>query len=489
MSPRPRTSWPRAASSSRSAGEVVELAVEDGDDVAGLVRDRLVAELGVEHLEPLVAEHAGAEGVGRALVGAAVSDARPHVVDELGRRLSGRRIESADPAHAPHSAFHAVAIVSCHLEQPLRDETWARFDALQRRRPGGFDVIALMRPPDAAHGEDEAVWLERARAAAARGPFGLHTHWTSPTHARPTGGDPAARVRDEAEWMRERGLEPTFFCGGGWYTDDDVRRTVAELGLVDCTVRGASRRPGVLPTTHSLGALARGVLGPLPPLRPRVLPRLRPARPVPACCARCRARGARGVGRPRDPLALRADSRRGGARPALAHTIAALVATKPLVGGAIRRRTAPATTPRHPPRLSADIRRPGCFPRPRSSARWLASRRSASPRSSSSTCPRLAGALYLALVLRELYYGERPILWGLPWDAEAKWLPFLTLVTVLVFWRAGLYARARAARRRRADRLVAPARHGDHARLRGRHRLPAHDVRPLRHRVRPERAR
>jgi exopolysaccharide biosynthesis polyprenyl glycosylphosphotransferase len=52
----------------------------------------------------------------------------------------------------------------------------------------------------------------------------------------------------------------------------------------------------------------------------------------------------------------------------------------------------------------------------------------------------LAGSLYLALVLRELYYGERPILWGLPWDAEKNWLPFLALVTVLVFWRAGLYA-------------------------------------------------
>ncbi len=52
----------------------------------------------------------------------------------------------------------------------------------------------------------------------------------------------------------------------------------------------------------------------------------------------------------------------------------------------------------------------------------------------------LAGSLYLALVLRELYYGERPILWGLPWNAEAKWLPFLALVTVLVFWRGGLYA-------------------------------------------------
>jgi exopolysaccharide biosynthesis polyprenyl glycosylphosphotransferase len=52
----------------------------------------------------------------------------------------------------------------------------------------------------------------------------------------------------------------------------------------------------------------------------------------------------------------------------------------------------------------------------------------------------LAGALYVALVLRELYYGERPILWGLAWDAEGEWLPFLALVTVLVFWRAGLYA-------------------------------------------------
>jgi hypothetical protein len=157
-----------------------------------------------------------------------------------------------------------VAAVSCHLEQPLRDETWERFDSLQRRRPGGFDVIALIRPPDAAYGEDAGAWLERARAAAERGPLGLHTHWTSPTHARPTGGDPAARVRNEVAWMRERGLEPAFFCGGGWYTDSGVQRAVQELGLVDCTPRQGRPAPGLLPTTHSLGALARGVVGPLP---------------------------------------------------------------------------------------------------------------------------------------------------------------------------------------------------------------------------------
>jgi len=158
-----------------------------------------------------------------------------------------------------------AAVVSCHVEQPLRDETWARFDALQRRRPGGFDVIALIRPPDPAFGEAEEPWLERARAAAARAPLGLHTHWTSPTHARPTGGDPAARVRAEAAWMRERGLEPAYFCGGGWYTDDAVAAAVQELGLVDCTPRGGVPAPGILPTTHSLGRLARAVLGSLPP--------------------------------------------------------------------------------------------------------------------------------------------------------------------------------------------------------------------------------
>jgi hypothetical protein len=151
-----------------------------------------------------------------------------------------------------------AAIVSCHLERPLDDAAWARFDALQRR----FDLIALIRPPDHAFGEDEGAWLERARSI--RGPLGLHTHWTSPTHARPTNGDPAARVRAEAEWMRERGLEPAYFCGGGWYTDDDVQAAVADLELVDCTPRGGLPAPGVLPTTHSLGQLARAVLRPLP---------------------------------------------------------------------------------------------------------------------------------------------------------------------------------------------------------------------------------
>jgi hypothetical protein len=135
---------------------------------------------------------------------------------------------------------------------------------LQQRRPGGFDVIALMRPPDAAFGEEIEPWLARARAASRRGPLGLHTHWTSPTHARPTAGNPAARVRKEAEWMREHDLAPRYFCGGGWYSDDSVREAVRELGLIDCTERGGLPHTGALPTTHSLGQLARAVLRPLP---------------------------------------------------------------------------------------------------------------------------------------------------------------------------------------------------------------------------------
>jgi exopolysaccharide biosynthesis polyprenyl glycosylphosphotransferase len=53
----------------------------------------------------------------------------------------------------------------------------------------------------------------------------------------------------------------------------------------------------------------------------------------------------------------------------------------------------------------------------------------------------LSLGVYAALGLREIVVGSRPILWGLIWrDAEAKWLPFLALVTVLVFWMNGLYA-------------------------------------------------
>jgi exopolysaccharide biosynthesis polyprenyl glycosylphosphotransferase len=52
----------------------------------------------------------------------------------------------------------------------------------------------------------------------------------------------------------------------------------------------------------------------------------------------------------------------------------------------------------------------------------------------------VALGLYGALTLRELVYGHYPPLWGVLWQAETSWFPFLGLVTVLVFWRARLYA-------------------------------------------------
>ncbi len=192
----------------------------------------------------------------------------------------------------PHTTRKRYAVVSCHVERPLDDEVWARFSALQQRRPGGFAIAALMRPADAAAGEDEGTWLERAQDAAAHGPLGHHTHWTAPDHARPTGRPTGERVLAEGRRLRELGLAPALFCGGGWYTDPDVAEACADLGYVDCTPR--ARRPsylapgeawaslagparirlpserllGAIPTTHSLGDLARALL------RPRSLPSL-----------------------------------------------------------------------------------------------------------------------------------------------------------------------------------------------------------------------
>jgi hypothetical protein len=175
------------------------------------------------------------------------------------------------------------AVVSCHVERPLDDAVWARFSAVQEARPGGFAIAALMRPADGAYGEDDGSWLERAKAAAALGPVGHHTHWTAPDHARPTSDSTAPRVLDEGGRIREHGVRATLFCGGGWYTDSEVAEACAELGYVDCTPR--SQRPSYLsqgqrwaslavpavielpsgrelraiPTTHSLGDLARAL--------------------------------------------------------------------------------------------------------------------------------------------------------------------------------------------------------------------------------------
>jgi hypothetical protein len=186
----------------------------------------------------------------------------------------------------PPTAAERYAVVSCHVERPLDDEVWSAFAAFQERRPGGLTIAALIRPPDRSAGElDDERWLERARQASARGPLGHHTHFTSPTHARPTGGSPGERVRREGAWLRAHDLTPTLFCGGGWYTDASVAEACAALGYADVTPR--STRPPYLaegapwaelraparievgtsslvavPTTHGAGDLVRALVRP-----------------------------------------------------------------------------------------------------------------------------------------------------------------------------------------------------------------------------------
>src|SRR5204862_1259784 len=51
----------------------------------------------------------------------------------------------------------------------------------------------------------------------------------------------------------------------------------------------------------------------------------------------------------------------------------------------------------------------------------------------------VTAGLFAAFVLREIYYG-RAINWHGLWQAETDWLPFLILVTLLVFAQSNLYA-------------------------------------------------
>jgi hypothetical protein len=176
------------------------------------------------------------------------------------------------------------AVVSCHVERLLDTRTWQLFSQLQEQIPSGFQIAALLRPPDEIAGEPIEPWLERAREASEWGPLGHHTHWGGPTTARPRSGDPHERVRREGAWLQSVGLRPTIFCGGGWYIDPDVATVVAELGYVDCTATAfrptyldvqeprlnmsgpgwlelpSGRRLLEIPTTHALSMLARGLL-------------------------------------------------------------------------------------------------------------------------------------------------------------------------------------------------------------------------------------
>lgn len=206
-----------------------------------------------------------------------------------GYDASGDEVRDAMP-------LQRYAVVSCHVERVLDDAAWEAFRRFQARRPGGFRIAALVRPPDPASDEGggpgqarDARWAERAQALAAQAPFGLHTHYGGRSNGRARAGDPepAARVRDELAYVVAAGLEPRFFCGGNWYIDADVAAVLASAGVTDCSATAfapghlaadaqrlalaapsrltlAAATPDLLelPTTHSLGMTCRAAVSP-----------------------------------------------------------------------------------------------------------------------------------------------------------------------------------------------------------------------------------
>ena len=157
---------------------------------------------------------------------------------------------------------------------------WARFGALQaaaRRLRHRSAAPAA----GSARGEDDER-LARARAAGGRARARSVTTRTGPppTHARPTGGDPGARVLRRGPPAARARARAALFCGGGWYTDPAGRRGVRRArlrrlhgdrlppgylaaGAPRLALAGAragscpsGRRLLELPSTHSLGMLA-----------------------------------------------------------------------------------------------------------------------------------------------------------------------------------------------------------------------------------------
>ena len=181
------------------------------------------------------------------------------------------------------------AVVSCHVERPLDDEVWERYRALLERRPGGFPIASLMRPP--AEGEDEALFVARAREAAVaralRPPHPLDVaDPRAADRARSRGrGAPRGRLaaragpraalllrrrlvhRRRRDRRRRRPRVHRLHRDGlaALVPAARARRAPGSPSRPGCVLRDG-RRVLELPTTHSLGALARSLLGSLPPV-------------------------------------------------------------------------------------------------------------------------------------------------------------------------------------------------------------------------------
>ena len=202
----------------------------------------------------------------------------------------------------PPTVTERYAVVSCHVERPLDDRVWAAFAALQERPPGGISRRGADPAARPEAGEHDERALARARPRGGRrGPLGHHTHFTGPTHARPTGGDPGGRVRGRELAPRARARPDALLRrrlvhgrrrwrrparrSGTWTARRGRRaRRISPAGRLGGARRAGADRPrrptlAAVPTTHGAGDVRAGRRAAGPPgARPRVLPRHRPRR-------------------------------------------------------------------------------------------------------------------------------------------------------------------------------------------------------------------
>ena len=289
----------------------------------------------------------------------------------------------------PHTVDTRYAVVSCHVERIL-DAGHLRPAPEARRAPAGRPTDRHARPPARRrHGRVRGPWLERVRQLGDAGSLGHHTHWTSPTHARPVEGTDPARGSSSRP-------------GGSASEVSGRRSSAAEAGIrtlpwlpaarssgmsISRLGRGARRTSGPAEQWAELAAPARLGTGgrgadrraddalhrrhrscPLPaarprrPGRPRLLPRHRPSPRTAPVGARCGAPPPRSAQNPLGSRSTwqRSPVRRAASCPSARSRAARATVSSSRIAGCRarlphrRRRSAP-----HPPGRPPPWRMPG----------------------------------------------------------------------------------------------------------------------------------
>ena len=384
------------------------------------------------------------------------------------------------------------AVASCHVERPLDDACGRRTPPSFERKPAVSSSRRCMRPPE----EPEASAGIRGSSARAKPPRPRRSACTRTGRGSRTLGRPAATraacVRERSVGSRARGSTPRFFCRRGLVLDARSARWLPSSATATAPRRRSARHTS-RPTRRGSRSLSRPRLASRrgracsPPgdalagmavraafaadcraastctsTTPTSSTRRRAALTWTLRAPRCAAAAA-----PRSTSCGVAPLRRSGRRAGRGRSLGSRD------GAGTRSHEAHAREASQRRREAGGRSlRPALPPQPRP-ARAACGGWGASSRSLFLDVSGVALGLYAALVLREFVYGTLPAALGRPVAGREEWLPFLALVTVLVFWQArALRGRASCAAGLRARPLVAAPRRADHARVRDRHRPP-----------------